>query len=368
MSEKDLPLWWEPSKEQVEGSNINKFRKIVNAKYKLNLETYEDLHKFSVDRLTDFWETFWDYAGIRHSRKYDQILTDPNAKPGDLPKFFEGAKLNLAENVLFPLHPKSSTACMPGAPKDWPPSKSVAIYEYAEGSASKQDEAPPLAMEVTWGELRKRVAALSTAFRRKGLKAGDRIANVSANTSDPIVAFLASLAIGAVFSALPTDAGEQAIYGRLSQIQPKLVLTDDFAIYNGKEVNVVDRVARVTDDLLKNGKVEDPKNFEVVCLINKRTKRTTFEWKGKNAKCSSFDDYLKSAGLTSDTDSPLQFEPLPFSCGQFVVFSSGTTGEPKAICHTQGGILMNSKKEALLHSDQGPRDTFLQLTTCGYVF
>jgi acetoacetyl-CoA synthetase len=367
MSDKDLPLWWTPSQELIEASNLAKFQRVVNAKYKLNLKTYEDVHKFSVERMTDFWEIFWDYSGIRHQRKYDQVLTDSNAKPGDLPRFFEGARVNLAENILFPLHPKNATACMPGAPKDWPPAKSTAIYEYGEGSASNKDAPPPLAMEVTWGQLRKRVANLSTAFRKKGLKAGDRIANVSANTSDPIVAFLASLAIGAVFSALPTDAGEQAIYGRLSQIQPKLVLTDDCALYNGKEVNVVDRVARVADNLLHNGKIEDPSSFEVVCLINKRTGKKSFEWKGKQAKCSSFEDYLQSAGVGPDADSPLHFDAMPFNHPALIVFSSGTTGEPKSICHSAGGILVNSKKEALLHHDMGPLDTFLQLTTCGWI-
>lgn len=284
MSNNDLPVFWKPTDQLVESSIIEKFRRIVNAKYRLDLVSYDDLHKFSVDRLTDFWETFWDFAGIRHQRKYDQVLTDPNAKPGDIPRFFEGAKLNFAENALFPLHPKNTTACMPHAPKDWPHKDAVAIHEYGEASASDRNASPPLVKQVTWGTLRRRVALLSTAFRRKGLKAGDRIANVSANTSDPVVAFLACLAIGAVFSALPTDAGEQAIYGRLTQIQPKLILTDDFALYNGKEVNVLDRVAKVTDDLVKNGKVEDRNQFEVVCLINARTGRKSLKWKGKDVK------------------------------------------------------------------------------------
>ena len=185
---------------------------------------------------------------------------------------------------LFPLHPKNVTACMPHAPKDWPPKDSTAVYEYGEAAKSPANASPPLAKKVTWGELRRRVAVLSTVLRKKGVKAGDRIAHVSANTSDPIVSFLSALAIGAVFSALPTDAGEQAIYGRLSQIQPKLVLTDDLALYNGKEVNVVDRVASVTDALLANGKVADPASFEVVCLLNERTGKRPLAWKGKSAK------------------------------------------------------------------------------------
>ncbi|UZJ56690.1 hypothetical protein CBS101457_006010 [Exobasidium rhododendri] len=368
MEKGELPLWWEPSKEGIESSSLNKFRKAVNAKYKLDLATYEDIHKFSVDRLTDFWETLWDFVGIRYHRKYDQVLTNPNARPGELPRFFEGALINLAENALFPLHPKNVTACMPHAPKDWPYKDSIAIYEYGEASASDNNSSPPLVKQVTWGELRRRVAVLSTVFRRKGLKAGDRVAHVSANSANPIVSFLATLAIGAVFSALPTDAGEQAIYGRLSQIQPRLVLTDDFALYNGKEVNVVDRVATVADLLLQNKKVSaDPKSFEVVCFLNDRGSRKPLVWRGKKTKCSSLQDYLQSANLDVDSSPPLTFDVMPFNHPALIVFSSGTTGEPKSICHSAGGILVNSKKESILHFDLGAQDTFLQLTTTGWI-
>lgn len=95
--EAPLPILWEASQSRIESSNLEKFRKIVNARYGLRLSTYDDLHRFSVERMPDFYKTLWDFAGIRYSKSYDEVLTNPNAKPGDLPRFFEGAKLNFAE-------------------------------------------------------------------------------------------------------------------------------------------------------------------------------------------------------------------------------------------------------------------------------
>ncbi|PWN31483.1 acetyl-CoA synthetase-like protein [Meira miltonrushii] len=371
-----LLTWWEPSQEIIESSNLNKFRKILNATYKIDLQTYEDIHAFSVDNLEQFWSTFWQWSGLRVHKKYTNVLTPANALPEQVPKFFQDAKLNLAENILFPLHPKNSTACMPNPPKGWPHDKQVAIYEWGEslpeeaanGQGAKQWG------EVTWGEMRRRVAILSETFRKKGLKAGDRVAHISANSANPIVTFLACLSIGCIFSALPTDAGAQAIYGRLAQVQPRLILTDDVAFYNGKKVNVIDRVAQVTDDLIKNKKTAG-QTIEVVCIINQREGgrvNETIEWNGKSVSCSSFPQFVASAGLkydAKDDEIPkLHFEALPFNHPALIVFSSGTTGEPKSICHSSGGILINGKKEGLFQYEmKGTEDTFFQITTCGWI-
>lgn len=183
---------------------------------------------------------------------------------------------------------------MPHAPRDWPPARIVAVSEYGEALPVEQGKGPaPTGPQrwriVTWGDLRQRVAVLSTALRAKGLRAGDRVAHVSANTSEPIVSFLACLAVGCVFSALPTDAGPQAIYGRLAQVQPRLVLTDDVAFYNGREVNVIDRVAAVVDDLVANNKVPSRNDsapaLEVVCIANQRRgKPAKLQWRGKQVQ------------------------------------------------------------------------------------
>lgn len=376
MTRKNLPTWWEPSREIIESSNLNKFRKILNATYNIELQTYHDIHAFSVDRLEEFWSTFWQWSGLRIHVNYKNVLTPSDALPEQVPQFFNGARFNLAENFLFPLHPKNKTACMPNPPKLWPYDKQIAIYEWGESlpeEAAKGKGAKQWG-QVTWGEVRRRVAILSKAFRKKGLKAGDRIAHISANSANPIVTFLACLTIGCVFSALPTDAGVQAIYSRLAQVQPKLILTDDVAYYNGKKVNVIDRVAQVTDALIKNEKTAGQK-LEVICMRNQREADLNddqIRWKGEKVLCSSFSDFIVSVGLkhdAKDSEIPkLEFEPLPFNHPALIVFSSGTTGEPKSICHSCGGILLNGKKEGLFQYEMnGTEDIFLQITTCGWI-
>lgn len=139
---------------------------------------------------------------------------------------------------------------------------------------------------VTWGDLRHRVAVLAKAFRKHGLRSGHRVSHISANTSDPIVTFLACLSIGCVFSTLPTDAGAEAIYSRLAQIRPRLVLTDDVAYYNGRLINIMDRVASVTDRLVKDEKVDldlGQPLIQVICFVNRRDPARVYsQWKGKH--------------------------------------------------------------------------------------
>lgn len=196
------------------------------------------------------------------------------------------------KDVLFPLHPANSTACMPSAPYHWPPAASLAILEVPEAGGLSSSPPEAQANRVTWGELRRRVAVLSEALRRKGVKAGDRIATVSANTSKPIVSFLAAACIGATFSALSTDMGVAGIYGRLAQIRPRLIFTDDAVIYNGKPVNVLDRVSQVAERLMKEGKIEDSQTFEVVVLPNERVKQRP-SWTAASVKrCVSFNIVL----------------------------------------------------------------------------
>lgn len=185
---------------------------------------------------------------------------------------------------LYPLHPKnhSTGTC------DWPPAEKVAVLEYGEASPSdSSSKGPKLWRTVTWGDLRQRVAVLSTALRRVGCQPGDRIAHVSTNNSNPIVVFLACLAVGCVFSALPTDAGPQAMFSRLSQIRPRMVFTDDVTYYNGRTINVIDRVAQVINSLIASHKV-DPQSSgpaqQVVCFANQRAGKTSeIRWKGTNA-------------------------------------------------------------------------------------
>ncbi|PWN54226.1 acetoacetate-CoA ligase [Violaceomyces palustris] len=359
------PLVWKAEVEAIESSPYTRFRKMVNLKYGLNIETYDQLHSFSINEVEKFWETVWDWSGIRASRKFDKVLTDHTALPADLPSWFPGASFSMAENVLFPQHPFNATACSRSAPYHWPPANANAIIEIPEGGGLSDSPPELKARFVTWGELRNRVAILAQALRNKGIKKGDRIAHVSANTSDPIVAMLAANSIGAIFSLMATDAGPQAILGRLQQIRPKLIFTDDQARYNGKTVNIVDRVARVAETLLSEGKVEDQKMFEVVIIKNRRI-TTPVAWKSSRVRGVDFDSFIASAGLNASSRPAHNFEQLPANHPVQIFFSSGTTGEPKCIVHSQC-MLPNFKKEALLQFQVRPGDRFFQITTCGWV-
>ncbi len=305
------PLVWSAPSAEIESSSLDKFRRAVNARYNLKLTTYDELHAFSIDRMSDFWATVWDFAGIRASQRFTSVLSDPNALPGDLPTWFPGAQFSMAQNILFPLHPANVTACNPRAPYNWPHAQATALIEVPEGGGLAGASENAQAVKVSWGELRRRVALLAETFRRIGVKKGDRLAHVSANTTPPVVATLAANSVGAIYSLIATDAGPQAIYGRLAQIRPKLLFTDDAVIYNGKQVDILDRVAGVAERLLDDDKIDTPFTFQVVIIRNTRLPNASPVWSSQKVKGVEMDKFVEQTGLQM-TDSPAhRFEQLP---------------------------------------------------------
>ncbi|GAC95620.1 hypothetical protein PHSY_003196 [Pseudozyma hubeiensis SY62] len=360
------PLVWSPTPDEIQQTSLDKFRRLVNARFNLNLSNYHELHDFSINRLEDFWITVWDFAGIRASSRFDRVLSDPNALPGDLPEWFPGASFSMAQNILFPLHPANTTFCSPKAPYHWPHAQAVALIEVPEGGGLAESDVNSRAVKVTWGELRRRVALLAEAFRRIGVKKGDRLAHVSANTTSPVVATLAANSVGAIYSLIATDAGPQAIYGRLAQIRPKLLFTDDAVLYNGKQVDILDRVTRVAERLQADDKIDSPLQFQVVIIRNTRLPNASPTWTSTKLRGLEFSQFVQQTGLNITDSPPHKFEQLPAQHPVQIFFSSGTTGEPKCIIHTQC-LLLNMKKEALLMLDLRPSDSFLQVTSCGWI-
>ncbi|CBQ67687.1 related to Acetoacetyl-CoA synthetase [Sporisorium reilianum SRZ2] len=360
------PLVWSPTPDEIQRTSLDKFRRVVNARFNLELNSYDDLHDFSISRMEDFWATVWDFAGIRASTRFERVLSDPEALPGDLPEWFPGASFSMAQNVLFPLHPANTTFCSPKAPYHWPHAQAVALIEVPEGGGLAGSDANAQAVKVTWGELRRRVALLAETFRRIGVKKGDRLAHVSANTASPIVATLAANSVGAIYSLIATDAGPQAIYGRLAQIRPKLLFTDDAVLYNGKQVDILDRVAHVAERLQADDKIDSPLSFQVVIIRNARLPNTSPRWTSTKVRGLEMDAFITQTGLHMGDSPAHRFEQLRAQHPVQIFFSSGTTGEPKCIIHTQC-MLLNMKKEALLMMDLQPADTFLQITSCGWI-
>lgn len=261
---------------------------------------------------------------------------------GTLPPspWFRGVRLNFAENILFSASAASPSLGSTAGKED----DKVALTEVREGCAE--------ITHVTWAELRARVARLARAMRARGVKRGDRVAVVAGNGVDTCVTFLATTAVGGLFSSSSTDMGSRGILDRLRQVKPRWVFADDWAVYNGKRVDLRGKIREVVSGL------EDVREFEGVVVLPRFGGRVD-DLKGVE-KAESLEDFVRSGGKG---EAELQFERVEFADPFLIVYSSGTTGQPKCIVHSTGGVLIAGMKEGRIHRDLGPDTVQLQYTT-----
>lgn len=255
-----------------------------------------------------------------------------------IPHWFEGVQLNFAENILFtpdPSHPSQRTTA--GKEDD-----KVACTEVREGCTEIRD--------VTWGQLRQKVGKLAQAMKAHGVCKGDRVAAVASNSVDTLVVMLAVTVLGGLFSSSSTDMGTKGILDRLLQISPRFVFVDDWAIYNGKTVDLREKMTEVVQGMRG---VEEFRGLVSLPRFQDRPADV-----GGVPRTVTLAKYLEKAHT-----SELPFERVEFRDPFLIVYSSGTTGVPKCIVHSVGGVLINGKKEGKLHRDLGPETVNLQYTT-----
>ncbi|KAI1133819.1 acetoacetate-CoA ligase [Hypoxylon sp. FL0543] len=329
---KPVELWRHPNPESTQ---MYKFLLHVNAKYGLDIKDYPSLYKWSIENISDFWGDVWHFCGIKASRPYEYVLPH-NASMFPRPDFYSGALLNFAENILFP--EKADIA-----------ESSVALITATEVEGQL--------VSTTWAQLREAVRQCSNALRSAGLKPKDVVAGFVSNHVQALVAMLSAAAIGAIWTGISPDSGVSAVLDRLVQIEPKVLFADNGVVYNGKSWSSTDKTSKIVDEL-------KPKGLELVVVIN-NVQDVSLDLEALNSKGLSAKEY--EGFLRSGRGEPLKFEQLPSSHPLYVLYSSGTTGLPKAIVHTALGTLIQHKKEHFLHCSMDSTSRMLYYTTTSWM-
>jgi acetoacetyl-CoA synthetase len=312
---------WEPSAGLVERARMTAFMRWLEAERGLGFDGYHDLWRWSVDDLEGFWSAIWDFFEVRADGGYDRVLGSHRMPGAD---WFAGTELNYAEHVF--------------AGKD-----------DAEAAILHASELRELD-ELSWGELRSRVAALAAALRELGVDRGDRVVAYLPNVPEAIVAFLAAASIGAVWSSCSPDFGAASVIDRFAQIEPKVLLAVDGYRYGGKDFDRRGVLAELQAAMPSLERTVVLPYLDPAPDLSALGDTTTW-------------DELLAAGAGAAP----AFERVPFDHPLWVLYSSGTTGLPKAIVQGQGGILLEHLKKLHLHLDAHPGDRLFWFTTTGWM-
>lgn len=262
-----------------------------------------------------------------------------------VPSWFEGVKLNFAENILYTADPKDpSIRSITGKE-----SYKVALTEVREGCTEIK--------HCTWMELRARVGLLAQAMKAHGVVKGDRVAVVASNSIDTLVVFLAVTTLGGIFSSSSTDMGSKGVLDRLTQIEPAWIFVDDWAVYNGKTIDLRPKMQEIVTGM----RAAKAKGFRGLVSMPR------FQDAPADVSALSETVALRSYLARAGGNAELPFEPVDFSDPFLIVYSSGTTGTPKCIVHGCGPVLISGQKEGKLHRDTGPTTVNLQYTTVSLV-
>jgi acetoacetyl-CoA synthetase len=316
MTSTELKPMWTPSPERIESSRMHKFM-LALEQQGFEFRDYASLYQWSVEESPAFWSALWDEFDIIASERGTQVLQNADQMPGAT--WFPQARLNFAENLLR-----------------FRDDRVAMVFRDEQGGRSS----------ITYQELYNRTAQLAAGLRAQGVEAGDRVAGLMPNCIETVVGMLATASLGAVWSSCSPDFGVQGVLDRFGQIEPKVMITVNGYYYNGKTLDISDKVNAI------HAQIDSLKALVVVPFTP------------ENHSIEGATDW--DAFIQADA-TEINFVQRNFNDPLYIMFSSGTTGVPKCIVHGIGGTLLQHVKEHGLHTDLSRDDNLFYFTTCGWM-
>ncbi|NOR23325.1 MAG: acetoacetate--CoA ligase [Desulforhopalus sp.] len=313
------PLW-EPSEQRIKDSNMYRFMQSVNQTHGINCSDYNELYQWSVENIEAFWAEMWRFAAIKASKEYQRVIDDPTRMPGA--HWFTESRLNFAENLL--------------RYRD----EETALIFRGEDTVRRR---------LTYKELYAATAKVAAALRQAGIVAGDRVVGFMPNMPETIIAMLAATSIGAIWSSCSPDFGIKGVLDRFGQTRPRILFTSDGYYFKGKALDSLDKISKIIKEIPSIEKI----------IVVPYTRETP--------DISNLPGAINYLDFSRNDASEIEFAQLPFEHPLYIMYSSGTTGLPKCMVQSAGGVLLHQLKELLLHTDLKRDDTIFYFTTCGWM-